>query len=75
LFIDVVKRLVDKGHTVLTIEHQMDYIAASDWVIDLGPEGGDNGGRLLAQGTPMQVASVGESLTGHYLHEHLQRTV
>jgi excinuclease ABC subunit A len=75
LFIDVVKRLVDKGHTVLTIEHQLDYIAASDWVIDLGPEGGDNGGRLLAQGTPMQVASVGESLTGHYLHEHLQRTV
>ncbi len=73
LFIEVVKRLVAQGHTVLTIEHQMDYIAASDWVIDLGPEGGQAGGEILAEGTPMQVASVGESLTGHYLHEHLQR--
>jgi excinuclease ABC subunit A len=75
LFIDVVKRLVEKGHTVLTIEHQLDYIAASDWVIDLGPEGGEQGGRVLAEGTPVQVASVAESLTGHYLHEHLHRTV
>jgi len=73
LFIDVVKRLVEAGHTVLTIEHQMDYIAASDWVIDLGPEGGDAGGYIMAEGTPMQVAAVKESLTGQYLKMHLAR--
>jgi excinuclease ABC subunit A len=73
LFIDVVKRLVAQGHSVLTIEHQLDYIAASDWIIDLGPEGGEAGGHIMAQGTPKQVAATAKSLTGHYLHQHLNR--
>jgi excinuclease ABC subunit A len=73
LFIDVVKRLVAQGHSVVTIEHQLDYIAASDWIIDLGPEGGEAGGHIMAQGTPKQVAATAKSLTGHYLHQHLNR--
>jgi excinuclease ABC subunit A len=59
------------GLTVITIEHQMDYIAASDWVIDLGPEGGGAGGYIMAEGTPMQVAKSKTSLTCRYLKEHL----
>jgi excinuclease ABC subunit A len=71
LFVDVVKRLVANGHTVLTIEHQLDYIAASDWVIDLGPEGGTRGGQLIVQGPPAVVAQCPESLTGQYLKRHM----
>jgi len=63
----VLQRLVDAGNTVLVIEHNLDVIKQSDWVIDLGPEGGDAGGRLIAAGTPEQVAEVEESYTGQFL--------
>jgi excinuclease ABC subunit A len=60
-------RLVDLGNTVVVIEHNLDVIKTADWVIDLGPEGGAGGGRLLAEGTPEEVAAVAESYTGQYL--------
>ncbi|MEW6323249.1 MAG: excinuclease ABC subunit UvrA [Acidobacteriota bacterium] len=65
--LDVLNRLVDQGNTVLVIEHNLDVIRAADWVIDLGPEGGDAGGRVVAQGTPEQVAKVKASHTGSFL--------
>lgn len=65
--LDVLQRLVDKGNTVLVIEHNLDVIKSSDWVIDLGPEGGDKGGYLVAAGTPKDVAKVKNSFTGQYL--------
>ena len=65
------QKLCDAGHTVLVIEHQLDVIAAADWVIDLGPGGGIHGGKLLAEGTPAMVAKVVDSPTGMALHEWL----
>ncbi|MBP9802549.1 excinuclease ABC subunit UvrA [Patescibacteria group bacterium] len=65
--LDVLQRLVDKGNTVLVIEHNLDVIKSSDWVIDLGPEGGDKGGNLVAFGTPKEVSKVKASFTGQYL--------
>jgi excinuclease ABC subunit A len=65
--LEVLQRLVDAGNTVLVIEHNLDVIKQSDWVIDLGPEGGDAGGRVIATGTPEQVAEVSESYTGQFL--------
>ncbi|ALG29268.1 excinuclease ABC subunit UvrA [Glutamicibacter halophytocola] len=67
----VLQGLVDKGNTVLTIEHNLDVIKSADWVIDLGPEGGSGGGTILATGTPEKVAKVGESHTGRFLAEIL----
>jgi excinuclease ABC subunit A len=65
--LEVLQRLVDAGNTVLVIEHNMDVIKQSDWVIDLGPEGGDAGGRVIAAGTPEQIAEVEDSYTGQFL--------
>lgn len=65
--LDVLQRLADMGNSILVIEHNLDVIRCSDWVIDLGPEGGDRGGQIIAQGTPEQVAAVAESYTGRYL--------
>ena len=65
--LDVLGRLVDGGNTVIVIEHNLDVIKCADWVIDLGPEGGAQGGRLVAAGTPEQVAEVEESWTGQFL--------
>jgi excinuclease ABC subunit A len=65
--LDSLNRLVDAGHTVVVIEHHMDVIKTADWIIDLGPDGGDAGGLIVAQGTPEQVAQVQESYTGQYL--------
>jgi excinuclease ABC subunit A len=67
MLLHVLHRLVEAGHTVLVIEHQMDVIAEADWVIDLGPEGGAGGGRLVAEGTPEAVAKVKASHTGRFL--------
>ena len=67
VLLQVLDRLVDAGHTVLVIEHHPDVIKRADWVIDLGPEAGDGGGRVVAQGTPEHVAGVPESHTGRYL--------
>lgn len=63
----VLQSLVDKGNTVVVIEHNLDVIKCADWVIDMGPEGGDGGGRVIAEGTPEDVAGVSQSFTGHYL--------
>jgi excinuclease ABC subunit A len=65
--LDVLNRLRDHGNTVIVIEHNMDIIKTADWIIDLGPEGGYKGGRLIATGTPEQVADNPDSFTGHYL--------
>ena len=70
--LDVLNSLVDKGNTVLVIEHNLDVIKSSDWVIDLGPEGGSGGGTVLATGTPEQIAAVPESHTGQFLAEILE---
>ena len=69
--LDVVQRLVDKGNSVIMIEHNLDVIRCCDWVIDLGPEGGDRGGQIIAQGTPEEVAATEDSYTGKYLREVL----
>jgi excinuclease ABC subunit A len=65
--LDVLNRLVNLGNTVVVIEHNMDVIKNSDWIIDLGPEGGDKGGQVIATGTPKQVAANPKSYTGQYL--------
>jgi excinuclease ABC subunit A len=67
----VLQRLVDAGNTVVVVEHNLHVIIAADWIIDLGPEGGASGGKLLAQGTPEQVAQIPGSYTGQYLREIL----
>jgi excinuclease ABC subunit A len=67
----VLQRLVDAGNTVLVIEHNLDVIKSADWLIDLGPEGGDEGGRIVADGPPEAVAAVSESYTGKFLREVL----
>jgi excinuclease ABC subunit A len=71
LLLDVLHRLRDAGNTVVVIEHNLDVIKTADWVIDLGPEGGDGGGRVVAEGTPEAVAAIPESHTGRYLKQAL----
>ena len=65
-------RLRDHGNTVVVIEHNLDVIKTADWVIDLGPEGGDGGGRIIAEGTPEDIAKNRQSYTGMYLKSVLQ---
>src|SRR5512146_2366167 len=65
--LQVLHRLVDAGNTVMVIEHNLDVIKTADWIVDLGPEGGDRGGRIIAEGTPEAVAAVAGSATGEYL--------
>ena len=67
----VLNELVDRGNTVLVIEHNLDVIKTADNIIDIGPEGGDRGGRIIAVGTPEQVADVDNSYTGQYLRKEL----
>lgn len=69
--IEVLQRLVDTGNSVLIIEHNLDIIKVADWIIDLGPEGGDRGGELVAEGLPEQVMQIKESYTGQFLAAHL----
>jgi excinuclease ABC subunit A len=69
--LDVLQRLVDAGNTVLVIEHNLDVIKQADWIVDLGPEGGEAGGEVIAVGTPEQVAEVEESYTGQFLRQVL----
>jgi excinuclease ABC subunit A len=69
--LDVLQRLVETGNTVLVIEHNLDVIKQADWLVDLGPEGGEAGGEIVATGTPEQVAEVEASFTGRYLREVL----
>ncbi len=65
--LEVLQRLVDAGNTIVVIEHNLDIIKSADWLIDLGPDGGDAGGRVIAQGTPEEVAEIPQSYTGHFL--------
>ncbi len=73
VLLDVLHRLVDLGNTVIVIEHNLDVIKTADWVLDLGPEGGDGGGRIVAEGTPEAVAAESESHTGRYLEAALAK--
>ncbi|MFW9978285.1 MAG: excinuclease ABC subunit UvrA [Candidatus Thorarchaeota archaeon] len=73
--LEVLHRLVDLGNTVLVIEHQLDVVKTADWVIDLGPEGGNEGGYLVAEGTPEDIANAPESYTGKYLKDLLEMKV
>ncbi len=75
LLLEVLHRLVDKGNTVLVIEHNLEVIKTADWIVDLGPEGGDAGGRIVAKGTPEAVAASGESYTGQFLRKALTPSV
>lgn len=70
--VDVLQRLVDRGNTVVVIEHNLDVIKCADWVIDLGPEGGDGGGRVVAVGTPEEIAQNPSSYTGLFLKKYLK---
>jgi excinuclease ABC subunit A len=72
MLLEVLHRLVDRGNTVLVIEHNLDVIKTADWVVDLGPEGGSAGGELVAEGTPEEVARVERSHTGRYLRPLLE---
>jgi excinuclease ABC subunit A len=71
--LDVLNKLVDQGNTVVVIEHNLDVIRSADYLIDLGPEGGAGGGRVIASGTPEQVAASPKSATGQFLGSLLNR--
>ena len=71
MLLDVLGKLVERGNTVLIIEHNLDVIKVADHIIDLGPEGGDRGGEIIAQGTPEEVARVKKSYTGEFLKKEL----
>jgi excinuclease ABC subunit A len=71
VLLNVFQRLVDAGHSLVVIEHNLDVIKCADWVIDLGPEAGAGGGRIVAQGTPEQIAACPASHTGQFLRELL----
>ena len=73
--LDVLHRLVDAGNTVIVIEHNLDVIRTADWIIDLGPEGGEKGGFIVAEGTPEEVAQIEEGHTGKFLREMLGEKV
>jgi len=70
--LDALNALVEKGHSVLVVEHNMEVIKSADWVVDLGPEGGRDGGHLVFQGTPEALAKIKKSYTGKYLKEKLE---
>ena len=70
--LEVLHELVEQGNSVIVIEHNLDVIKTADWIIDIGPEGGDGGGRIVATGTPEQVAEIAESHTGRYLKPMLE---
>ena len=69
--LDVLQKLVDAGNTVVVIEHNLDVIKVADHIIDLGPEGGDGGGRIVCTGTPEQITACEQSYTGQYLKKYL----
>ena len=73
LLLKVIHKLRDQGNTVVVIEHNLDVIKTADWIIDLGPEGGEGGGRIIAQGSPQEIAENPESVTGEYLKQVLNR--
>ena len=70
--VDILQRLVDTGNTIVVIEHNLDLIKTADYIIDLGPEGGDNGGEIIATGTPEQIIRNDRSYTGKFLKKYLE---
>jgi len=72
VLMEVIQRLVEHGNTVLIIEHNMDVIKQADYIVDLGPEGGSGGGRIVAEGTPEEVIKIDESITGQFLAGELE---
>jgi excinuclease ABC subunit A len=75
LLLNVLHRLRDAGNTVVVIEHNLEVIKTADWIIDLGPEGGEGGGEIIASGTPEDVAKVARSYTGQYLKRLLKKQI
>tara|TARA_Y100001935_G_scaffold217449_1_gene189662 strand:- start:105913 stop:108750 length:2838 start_codon:yes stop_codon:yes gene_type:complete len=73
MLVSVIQQLVDKGNTVMVIEHNLDLIKAADWIIDLGPEGGKGGGEIIAYGTPTDIAAIEDSYTGRFLKQEFDR--
>ncbi len=73
MLLNVLQRLIERGNTVIVIEHNLDVIKTADWIIDLGPEGGDKGGTIVATGTPEEIASVKTSYTGLFLNQVLRK--
>ncbi|MBP7792187.1 MAG: hypothetical protein KA120_03900, partial [Candidatus Goldbacteria bacterium] len=71
--LNVLNKLVSMGNTVIVIEHNLDVIKNADWIIDLGPEGGDNGGHIVAEGTPEDIIKNKNSYTGQYLNRYLKK--
>ena len=71
--VDILQRLVDTGNTILVIEHNLDLIKTADYIIDLGPEGGDRGGEIVAIGTPEQIVKNDKSYTGKFLKKYLEK--
>ena len=69
--VEILRKLSDGGNTVVVIEHNLDVIKTADYIIDMGPEGGDGGGTVIAQGTPEEVAQIPESYTGQYVKKYL----
>ena len=73
--LDILHSLRQRGNTIVVIEHNLDVIKTADWVIDLGPEGGDGGGEIIGEGTPEQLTENKDSYTGHYLKKILKRDI
>lgn len=71
--VDILQRLVDTGNTIVVIEHNLDLIKTADYIIDLGPEGGDKGGEIVATGTPEQIIKNDRSYTGQFLKKYLEK--
>jgi excinuclease ABC subunit A len=72
--LDILNRLTDRGNTIIVIEHNMEVIKSADYIIDLGPEGGEGGGQVIAEGTPEEISSIPHSYTGQYLKKALSKT-
>jgi len=70
----ILRTLVEKGNTVLVVEHNLDVIKNSDWIVDLGPDGGDNGGEIIAEGTVEDIIQSKQSYTGQFLQQYLKET-
>jgi excinuclease ABC subunit A len=71
LLLNVLNRLKDQGNTIVVIEHNLDVVKTADWIIDLGPEGGSDGGSIVASGTPEEISKVNQSFTGQFLKKML----
>ena len=72
ILLKVLNKLVDKGNTVVVVEHNLDVIKTADWIIDLGPEGGERGGRIIAEGTPEEIVKNKKSVTGKFLKKEIK---